>query len=66
MDNRTKKQIKDKCINICKNNDKEKSIELIKKEFPDCAIDLDFHYSNCGGMKMFMGMMLWRNFSISF
>ena len=59
------KEVRDRCRNICNRNDKEKAIELIKEEYPHCAIDVAMHYGQ-GGLKMSMGSILWKDMSISF
>ena len=46
--------------------DKEKAIAQIKKEYQGCAVTVEMRYSSCGRMKDFMGMMLYKTFSISF
>lgn len=60
------KEIIKKCIAICKTNNKENAIRLIEKEYEGCSVVIDMLYSKCGGMKMFMGLMLYKHFDISF
>ncbi len=59
------KDIISKCREICNRNNKEDSIDEIKKKYPGCAIDIAMY----GGgylQKMYSGMIMWRNYRLSF
>ena len=62
------KQIMKKCIDICNRNNHDNSAKLIEKEYPGCVVSLHFDYHHYAGqtMKQFMGMMMWKNFFITF
>ena len=59
------KAIIKRCRDICNRNNKEDSINLIKKEYPGCAVTITMDTYH-GGMKQFMGMMMYKDFNISF
>lgn len=63
----TKKEIavRKKCRAVCNKNNKEDSITAIKKEYPGCSVLIDMTPLD-RGMKMFMGLILWRNVDVSF
>lgn len=67
MKKMTKKEleVRNKCRNICNCNNKEQSEKLIKKEFSGCAVTVDMQYGG-QGLKMYMGMIMWENISVSF
>ncbi len=63
-----KEAIIKRCRDICRGNNKKDSIDLIRKEYDGCAIAIIMDYTIINGhsMKQFMGMLLWKNFDISF
>ena len=63
-----KEAIIKRCRDICRKNNKKDSINLIEKEYNGCAVSITMDYDIVNGhsMKQFMGMLLWKNFDISF
>jgi hypothetical protein len=61
-------EIEKKCRNICIAHSKVVAVEKIKEAFPGCCVDICMTYDRSGGhtQKQFMGMMMWKNFNLSF
>ncbi len=63
--NDKEKQVKKRCIEICRTVDKTTAVAMIKEEFKGCSVQIKMTYGY-RGMKMFMGDMMWEDISISF